>query len=114
MWRAAGLSIAPPHADIGWPRVAASFEFLKPLRFEDEFEVHLRIAAKSKKTIRYHAVLSTPGVVLAVGSLTVICVRKQPGETMRVTDIPAEIDSRFAIAPPEEVASSAVSPPTAT
>ena len=53
LWRAAGLSIAAPGAEIGWPRVAASFEFMKPLRFEDEFEVRLWIAAKTKKTIQY-------------------------------------------------------------
>ena len=27
MWRAAGLSIAAPGAEIGWPRVAASFDY---------------------------------------------------------------------------------------
>ena len=41
MWRAAGLSIAPPAAEIGWPRIGASFDYRKPLRFEDEFDVHL-------------------------------------------------------------------------
>jgi len=40
MWRAAGLRIATPDAPIGFPRVATSFDFLKPLRFEDEFVRH--------------------------------------------------------------------------
>ena len=39
LWRAAGLSIAPPGSDIGFPRVAASFDYHRPLRFEDEFDV---------------------------------------------------------------------------
>ena len=43
LWRAAGLSIAPPDASVGFPRIAADFQFLKPLRFEDEFEVHICI-----------------------------------------------------------------------
>ena len=53
MWRAAGLSIAERNATIGWPRIAASFEFRKPLRFEEEFDVHIRVAEKTRKTIRY-------------------------------------------------------------
>ncbi len=48
MWRAAGLSIATERdREIGWPRVAASFEYRKPLKFEDEFDVHLRVAEKT-------------------------------------------------------------------
>ena len=70
MWRAAGLSIAPPDSPIGWPRVAASFEFRQALRFEDEFDVHLQIAEKTRKTLRYQAVLRKEGETIAVGSLT--------------------------------------------
>jgi acyl-CoA thioester hydrolase len=98
MWRAAGLSIAPPDSAIGWPRVAASFEFRKALRFEDEFDVHLQIAEKTRKTIRYQAVLRKEGETMAVGSLTIICVRKTPGEALKAADMPPEIAARFEVA----------------
>lgn len=98
MWRAAGRSIADHTADIGWPRVAASFEFRKPLRFEDEFEVHIKVAEKTRKTIRYSAELRKDGQVHAIGSLTIICVRRQPGQPARARDIPPEIDALFSIA----------------
>ena len=98
LWRAAGLSIAAPGAEIGWPRVAASFEFTKPLRFEDEFEVRLWIAAKTKKTIQYKAVIASAGETLASGSLTIACVAKRPGEPMKAINIPPEIDSRLQVA----------------
>jgi YbgC/YbaW family acyl-CoA thioester hydrolase len=97
MWRAAGLSIAGRNPEIGWPRVAASFEYRKPLRFEDEFDVHISIAEKTKKTIRYSAELKKAGELMARGSLTIICVRRQPGQPTRARDIPAEIDARFAV-----------------
>jgi YbgC/YbaW family acyl-CoA thioester hydrolase len=97
MWRAAGLTIAEG-GEVGWPRVAASFEFKRPLRFEDEFDVHIKVAEKTKKTIRYGAELKKGGEVLAVGSLTIICVRRQPGQPLRARDIPPEIDARFAVA----------------
>jgi YbgC/YbaW family acyl-CoA thioester hydrolase len=95
MWRAAGLSIAEREATIGWPRVAASFEFRRPLRFEDEFDVHIRVAEKTRKTIRYSAVVKKGDEVLAEGSLTIICVRRVPGQPVNAMDIPAEIDAKL-------------------
>ena len=98
LWRSAGLRIEGRDPTIGFPRVAASFEYRKPLRFEDEFDVHLRVVAKSAKTLRYSAVLKKDGEVLAEGSLTIICVRRREGQPMRATDIPEEISARFEVA----------------
>src|SRR5215468_438341 len=53
LWREAGLSIHPPDSEIGWPRVAASFEFEGALTFEQEFDVTIRIVEINRKTIRY-------------------------------------------------------------
>jgi acyl-CoA thioester hydrolase len=97
MWRAAGLSVAPPDSTIGWPRVAASFEFRKALRFEDEFDIHLQIAEKTRKTLRYQAVLRKEGETIAVGSITIICVRRASGEALKATDMPSDIAARFAV-----------------
>ena len=99
LWRAAGLSIAPPGARVGFPRVAASFEFLRPLRFEDEFEVHVQVTKKSAKSLSYRATVTKDGAVAARGTLAVACVAKAPGGAMRSTPIPAGIASRFAVAP---------------
>jgi acyl-CoA thioester hydrolase len=98
MWRAVGLSIAPHESPIGWPRVAASFEFRRPLRFEDEFDVHLQIAEKTRKTLRYQAVLRKDGETIAIGSLTIICVRKTPGEDLKAADMPPAVADRFEVA----------------
>ncbi len=98
LWRAAGRSIAAHNAEIGWPRVAASFEFKKALRFEDEFDVHIKVAEKTRKTIRYSAQLKKDGEVHATGSLTIICVRRAPGEPPRARDIPPEIAALFEVA----------------
>jgi YbgC/YbaW family acyl-CoA thioester hydrolase len=97
MWRAAGVSINTHDRGIGWPRVAASFEFRKPLRFEDEFDVHLSVAAKTSKTIRYAAVLKKDGEVHAEGSLTIICVRRVAGQPVKATDIPPDLASLFEV-----------------
>jgi YbgC/YbaW family acyl-CoA thioester hydrolase len=93
LWREAGLSIHPPDSDVGWPRIASSFEFYRPLRFEDEFDVHLRIAEMTKKTIRYECTLTKNGEKLASGSMTIACVQKKP--VMRGIEIPEDIVKRL-------------------
>lgn len=98
LWRAAGLSIAPPGSEIGWPRLAASFEFHRALRFEDEFDVVIRVVEVAEQTMRYECRLSRDGEKIATGSLSIICVSKRPGEPMRAIPIPAEIRARFRVA----------------
>ena len=97
LWREAGLSIHPPDSDIGWPRVAASFDFHRALRFEDEFDVVLRIAELTPKRIRYSCVLVKDDTKVATGTMTIACVRKRPDQKMESTEIPVEISSRFQI-----------------
>ena len=97
MWRAAGLTVHDRTREITWPRVAASFEYKKPLRFEDEFDVRLRIAEIKSKSIRYAAAIEQNGEALATGSLTIVCASRKPGQPMKATDIPADISSRFRI-----------------
>jgi len=93
MWREAGLSIHPPDSDIGWPRIASSFEFYRPLRFEDEFDVHLRVAEMTKKTIRYECTLTKNDQKIASGTMTIACVRKKP--TMQGIEIPEDVAKRI-------------------
>jgi acyl-CoA thioester hydrolase len=93
LWRDAGLSIHPQESDVGWPRVAASFDFRRALRFEDQFDIHLRVAAMAKKTIQYACRIVKGDEEIASGTMTIACVRKQP--TMRAIEIPDEIRKRL-------------------
>ena len=61
LWREAGLSIAPPDGEIGFPRVAASFDYHRALRFEHEFDVCIRIAAMTREDDPLHAASSPDG-----------------------------------------------------
>ena len=97
LWREAGLSIHPADSEIGWPRVAASFDFQRPLRFEDEFDVRLRIAEITKRTIRYTCVIAHGDATIGKGDLTIACVRTRPGEPMKSIEIPPEIAGRFQV-----------------
>ena len=98
LWREAGLSIAPPGAEVAFPRVSAAFDYHQPLRFEEEFEVHIRVAAIAQKTIRYACLVTRAGARIATGTLTIACVSRRPNEPMKAVPIPVEIASRFAAA----------------
>ena len=94
MWRDAGLSIHPPSSDIGWPRIASTFEFQRPLRFEDEFDVRIWIDEMTKRTIRYACVLEKNGDRIASGTMTIACVQKGPSG-MKSIDIPPAVAQAF-------------------
>ena len=98
LWREAGLSIAPRGAPVGFPRVSASFDYRRPLHFEDQFEVAIEVVEITAKTIRYAARITRDQTEIAVGSMTVVCVSKSPGEPMKAVEIPREIADCFQVA----------------
>ena len=94
LWREVGLSIADRDSDIGWPRISAACEFRNPLRFEEEFEVRARIGALKTRTIEYEFTLVRDRTVIAVGTITSVCVKKGSGG-MRAIEVPAEVVRRL-------------------
>ena len=98
MWREAGLSIVRAQSGVGFPRVAAGFEYHRPLRLEDEFDVHIRIVGISRRSIKYACTLTKGEESIATGSLTVVCVVQQPDKSMKAVPIPPEIVARLAVA----------------
>ena len=95
LWRAAGLTIADRTSEIGWPRVSAACEFRNPLRFEDEFEVRVRLGSVKRRTLEYEFTIVRGPSVIAVGTVTSVCVKKAADGTMKATEIPADILQRL-------------------
>ena len=104
LWRAAGLSIHPKDAQLGWPRVHASIDYHHALRFEDEFEVWIRIVAIEERTIRYSCLVSRGETRIATGRFTIACASLRANEPMRGTSIPPQIRARLAAAPADTTA----------
>jgi YbgC/YbaW family acyl-CoA thioester hydrolase len=98
MWRAAGLSIAAQESPVGFPRVSFAIDYHAPLRFEDEFEVHIRIEAISKRSIRYRSTIQRGNTAISTSTHTAVCVASPPAP-MEATDIPPDIASRFGVSP---------------
>lgn len=94
LWREAGLSILPADGELAFPRVAASVDFHAPLRFEDLFEVWIRIEAITRRTFRYAATITRGDARIATGTMTAVCVTRHPLQPM---DIPHDIASRFTV-----------------
>jgi YbgC/YbaW family acyl-CoA thioester hydrolase len=94
LWREAGVELGANH-DYAFPRVSASFDFQAPLRFNDEFEVRLRVAAIGRTSLTYACSITRGDTAIASGTLTFVSVSKQ---TMRPTPLPPDRLERIAVA----------------
>lgn len=95
LWRAAGLSIDSVTSELKWPRVAAAFDFKRPLRFEDEFEVLVGIGGVAARTIQYHHTILRGDVTVGVGTVTAACVQLGADHRLKAVEVPAEILGRL-------------------
>ena len=93
-WRAAGLSVAVPGSDIGWPRVSADFTFRNPLHFEDEFEVVVRLAHARARSLHYEHTILRGKTLIGTGNMTTVCVR-YAAAGMQAVDLPEGIVARL-------------------
>lgn len=95
LWRDSGMSIHADDASIGWPRVSASCDFLKPLKFEEDFDVTVQIIEMTPRTITYAGEITRDGQRIARGTWRIASVTKLPDGTMRSADIPASVAERL-------------------
>lgn len=95
MWRHAGLSIHPEQSSIGWPRVGASCAFHRALKFEQEFDVTIRVIEITTRTMSYTCEMTQDGQKIATGTLKIACVSKLPDGTMKSAEIPEDVARRF-------------------
>jgi YbgC/YbaW family acyl-CoA thioester hydrolase len=95
LWRRAGLSIHPEKSSIGWPRVSASCEFHRPLKFEQEFEVSVRIAEITRRTIAYDGEITRNGERVATSRWKIACVDRLPDGSLKSAEIPANVAERL-------------------
>ena len=106
-YRSLGFSVVLQKRDppLGFPRVHASCDFRKPLRFEDLVEIHLLVSEKKTKSItytfRFRNLSASPPEEVAQGLLTIVCVAHQPGGKMVACPIPPEVGDKIEVAPAE-------------
>lgn len=104
-FRSLGFSIVTRQVDppLGWPRVHAECDYRRPLKFEDDVEIHMLVARKKSKSLtyqfRFRKINVTEPFEVARGLLTVVCVRHRKGE-MKAARIPEAIAKKINVAPP--------------
>jgi YbgC/YbaW family acyl-CoA thioester hydrolase len=108
-FRSLGFSIVTEttHPHVGWPRVHAHCDYHAPLKFEDEFEVHLLVTERKTKALSYQFRFRKAGgdsQEVARGKLTVVCVTHNADDSMSAVHIPQEIADQIEVAPPEVLA----------
>jgi len=104
-YRSLGFSVANGTVDprVGWPRVHASCDFRRPLRFEDVVEIHLLVTERRDKSIsyqfRFRKIMGEATEEVARGKLTIVCVARAEDGSMKAVSIPAHIAARIEVAP---------------
>jgi len=95
--RARGLSVALDWEGqaIGFPRVSASCDYLKPARFEDELGVTVRVARVGRKSVTYAFEFSNGGEVIARGQISTVCCRVAADQQLESLEIPAAVRRRL-------------------
>lgn len=106
-FRSLGHSVVARDFDppVGWPRVHADCDYFKPLFFEDTIEIHLLVAEKRSRSLKYQfrfwKVSDESKEEVARGHLVAVCVTRADNEGMSAHPIPKEIADQIEVAPAE-------------
>ena len=96
--RHVGLSVMPRGDDPGavtWPRVSATCDYRSVLRFEDEFEVEVRIVRIGSTSVTYGFEFKRGDAAIAAGRMTAVCCRLGSGGKLSKVEIDSSIRQRL-------------------
>lgn len=100
--RARGLSVKMDWGEgtIGFPRVAAACDYVRPAKFPDLLDVAVTVENVGRKSVTYGFQFTRGGEVLARGRVTSVCCRVKERNELEAIEIPPEY--RALIAPAGE------------
>jgi 4-hydroxybenzoyl-CoA thioesterase/acyl-CoA thioester hydrolase len=96
--RHVGLSVFDhdEQGPVTWPRVAARCDFQQSIRFEETFEIEVRIVRLGGKSVTYDFQFRGQRGVLAAGEMTSVCCRVLSDGSLRSMPIPQWISEKLA------------------
>jgi YbgC/YbaW family acyl-CoA thioester hydrolase len=99
--RSLGTSVAAKLDDLqlGWPRLAASCEYLSPAKFEEVLDIHLLVARKGNKSMTYKFEFRRGDVLIARGQVSCACCICYPDGKLKAVPIPEFIAQQIQEAP---------------
>jgi acyl-CoA thioester hydrolase len=80
---------------IGFPRVSATCDYLKPARFEDLLDIAVTIERIGTKSVTYAFAFSRDGETIACGKVTSVCCRVSDENGLKGIEIPASYRARL-------------------
>jgi YbgC/YbaW family acyl-CoA thioester hydrolase len=99
--RSLGLSVAMSWdgEKIGFPRVSASCDYLRPARFQDLIDITVTVRKVGVKSVTYGFEFARDGEVLARGQVSAVCCRVLDGHELESIEIPAGLRQKLGPAP---------------
>jgi acyl-CoA thioester hydrolase len=75
--RSRGLSVVLSRDgdEVAFPRVAARCDYQSPLKFDDEYQIEVRIARIGSKSVTYEFLFTQGERAVAAGEITTVCCR---------------------------------------
>ncbi|OAI40817.1 4-hydroxybenzoyl-CoA thioesterase [Planctomycetaceae bacterium SCGC AG-212-D15] len=80
---------------MGFPRVAASCDYLRPVRFEDLIDITVRVDNVGRKSVTYAFEFTRAGEVLARGQVSAVCCRVVADHQLESIEIPEGIRAKL-------------------
>jgi acyl-CoA thioester hydrolase len=95
--RSLGLSVSLKWEGeaLGFPRVSASCDFLRPARFQDVLDVAVHVRNLGRKSVTYSFEFSMAGQAVARGQVSTVCCRVFGDHQFESMEIPAGIRQRL-------------------
>jgi 4-hydroxybenzoyl-CoA thioesterase/acyl-CoA thioester hydrolase len=97
MLRSLGLSVtmAWEGQHISFPRVSASCDFVRPVRFEDLLDVVVSVRHLGRKSVTYGFEFFKGEELVARGQISAVCCRLVPGKPIESIEIPAVLREKL-------------------
>jgi acyl-CoA thioester hydrolase len=80
---------------VGFPRVAASCDYLRPAMFEDVLDITVTVKKLGRTSVTYGFAFARSGEEIARGQITAVCVCVAADRSFGAMEIPAEIRARL-------------------
>jgi YbgC/YbaW family acyl-CoA thioester hydrolase len=93
-----GLSVSMQTEEgkwIGFPRVSASCDFVRPAKFLDIIDISVRLGTVGQKSVTYQFEFAKGSEVIARGQITAVCCRTLSDDRLESMEIPADIRQKL-------------------
>lgn len=100
--RSLGTSVATKldNMQIGWPRLAASCEYLHPAKFEEVLDIRVAVARKGNKSMTYQFEFRRGETLIARGQISSACCLVGAEGKLKAIPIPDFLATQLQEAPP--------------